>query len=124
MSPYQHGEVYVTEDGAETDLDLGHYERFIDEDLNKYSNLTTGKVYSNVLEKERHGDYLGKTVQVIPHITNEIKSFIYNVGEKTNADVVITEIGGRGAISKASRSLRLSVRYLLKSAERTASLFM
>ena len=69
MSPYQHGEVYVTEDGAETDLDLGHYERFIDEDLNKYSNLTTGKVYSNVLEKERHGDYLGKTVQVIPHIT-------------------------------------------------------
>ena len=94
MSPYQHGEVYVTEDGAETDLDLGHYERFIDEDLNKYSNLTTGKVYSNVLEKERHGDYLGKTVQVIPHITNEIKSFIYNVGEKTDADVVITEIGG------------------------------
>ena len=94
MSPYQHGEVYVTEDGAETDLDLGHYERFIDEDLNKYSNLTTGKVYSNVLEKERHGDYLGKTVQVIPHITNEIKSFIYNVGEKTDADIVITEIGG------------------------------
>ena len=123
MSPYQHGEVYVTEDGAETDLDLGHYERFIDEDLNKYSNLTTGKVYSNVLEKERHGDYLGKTVQVIPHITNEIKSFIYNVGEKTNADVVITEIGGTvGDIE--SRSLRLSVRYLLKSAERTASLFM
>ena len=99
MSPYQHGEVYVTEDGAETDLDLGHYERFIDEDLNKYSNLTTGKVYSNVLEKERHGDYLGKTVQVIPHITNEIKSFIYNVGEKTNADVVITEIGVVGLVS-------------------------
>ncbi len=94
MSPYQHGEVYVTEDGAETDLDLGHYERFIDENLNKFSNLTTGKVYSNVLEKERHGDYLGETVQVIPHITNEIKSFIYQVGEKTNADVVITEIGG------------------------------
>lgn len=94
MSPYQHGEVYVTEDGAETDLDLGHYERFIDENLNKYSNLTTGKVYSNVLEKERHGDYLGQTVQVIPHITNEIKSFIYSVGEKSDADVVITEIGG------------------------------
>lgn len=94
MSPFQHGEVYVTEDGAETDLDLGHYERFIDENLNKYSNLTTGKVYSNVLEKERHGDYLGNTVQVIPHITNEIKSFIYQVGEKSNADVVITEIGG------------------------------
>ncbi len=94
MSPYQHGEVYVTEDGAETDLDLGHYERFIDEDLNKYSNLTTGKVYSNVLAKERRGEYLGKTVQVIPHVTDEIKRFIYSVGKKTDADVVITEIGG------------------------------
>ncbi|MDD6036147.1 MAG: CTP synthase [Lachnospiraceae bacterium] len=94
MSPYQHGEVYVTEDGAETDLDLGHYERFIDEDLNKFSNLTTGKVYWNVLNKERRGEYLGSTVQVIPHITNEIKEFVYNVGRKTEADVVITEIGG------------------------------
>ena len=94
MSPYQHGEVYVTEDGAETDLDLGHYERFIDEDLNKYSNLTTGKVYWNVLNKERRGEYLGSTVQVIPHITNEIKEFVYSVGKKTDADVVITEIGG------------------------------
>ncbi|MBQ3864220.1 MAG: CTP synthase, partial [Clostridia bacterium] len=94
MSPYQHGEVYVTEDGAETDLDLGHYERFIDEDLNKYSNLTTGKVYWNVLNKERRGEYLGSTVQVIPHITNEIKEFVYRVGKQTNADVVITEIGG------------------------------
>lgn len=94
MSPYQHGEVYVTEDGAETDLDLGHYERFIDEDLNKYSNLTTGKVYWNVLNKERRGEYLGSTVQVIPHITNEIKDFIYNVGKSSNADVIITEIGG------------------------------
>jgi CTP synthase len=94
MSPYQHGEVFVTDDGAETDLDLGHYERFIDENLNKYSNLTTGKVYFNVLSKERNGEYLGQTVQVIPHITNEIKSFIYNVGKKSNADVVITEIGG------------------------------
>ncbi len=94
MSPYQHGEVYVTEDGAETDLDLGHYERFIDEDLNQYSNLTTGKVYWNVLNKERRGEYLGSTVQVIPHITNEIKEFIYRVGKKTEADVVITEIGG------------------------------
>ena len=94
MSPYQHGEVFVTEDGAETDLDLGHYERFIDENLNKYSNLTTGKVYWNVLNKERKGEYLGETIQVIPHITNEIKSFIYSVGNKTNADVVITEIGG------------------------------
>ncbi len=94
MSPYQHGEVFVTEDGAETDLDLGHYERFIDEDLNKYSNLTTGKVYWNVLNKERRGEYLGSTVQVIPHITNEIKEFVYSVGKKTSADVVITEIGG------------------------------
>ncbi len=94
MSPYQHGEVYVTEDGLETDLDLGHYERFIDEDLNKFSNLTTGKVYWNVLNKERRGEYLGQTVQVIPHITEEIIHFIYSVGDKTNADVVITEIGG------------------------------
>ena len=94
MSPYQHGEVYVTEDGAETDLDLGHYERFIDENLNKFSNLTTGKVYWNVLNKERQGEYLGSTVQVIPHITNEIKDFVYRVGKKTDADVVITEIGG------------------------------
>ncbi len=94
MSPYQHGEVYVTEDGLETDLDLGHYERFIDEDLNKFSNLTTGKVYWNVLNKERRGEYLGETIQVIPHITSEIKSFIYSVGSKNNADIVITEIGG------------------------------
>lgn len=94
MSPYQHGEVFVTDDGAETDLDLGHYERFIDENLNKYSNLTSGKVYWNVLNKERRGEYLGSTVQVIPHITNEIKEFVYKVGKKTDADVVITEIGG------------------------------
>ena len=94
MSPYQHGEVFVTEDGAETDLDLGHYERFIDENLNKYSNLTSGKVYWNVLTKERHGDYLGETIQVIPHITNEIKNFVHSVGKKADADIVITEIGG------------------------------
>lgn len=94
MSPFQHGEVYVTEDGAETDLDLGHYERFIDEDLNRFSNLTTGKVYWNVLNKERQGDYLGRTVQVIPHITDEIKEFIYSVGEEGDSDVIITEIGG------------------------------
>ena len=94
MSPYQHGEVYVTEAGADTGLDLGPYERFIDENLNKYSNLTTGKVYWNVLNKERRGEYLGSTVQVIPHITNEIKDFVYRVGRKTKADVVITEIGG------------------------------
>ena len=94
MSPYQHGEVYVTEDGAETDLDLGHYERFIDEDLNQFSNLTTGKVYSRVIQRERQGGYLGSTVQTIPHITDEIKHFIYAVGQRTDADVVITEIGG------------------------------
>lgn len=94
MSPYQHGEVFVTEDGAETDLDLGHYERFIDENLNKYSNLTTGKIYWNVLNKERRGEYLGSTIQVIPHVTDEIKQFIYAVAKKTEADVVITEIGG------------------------------
>ncbi|MBQ1506090.1 MAG: CTP synthase [Erysipelotrichales bacterium] len=94
MSPYQHGEVYVTEDGAETDLDLGHYERFIDEDLNKYSNLTTGKVYWNVLQKERKGEYLGKTVQVIPHVTDEIKRFIYSAVRTGNPDVLICEIGG------------------------------
>ncbi|WHY77480.1 CTP synthase [Neobacillus sp. WH10] len=94
MSPYQHGEVFVTGDGAETDLDLGHYERFIDINLNKYSNVTTGKIYSSVLRKERRGDYLGATVQVIPHITNEIKDRVFRAGKETNADVVITEIGG------------------------------
>lgn len=94
MSPYQHGEVYVTEDGAETDLDLGHYERFIDENLNRYSNLTTGRVYWNILNKERNGDYLGSTVQVIPHVTDEIKSFVYQVGKTSDADIIITEIGG------------------------------
>ncbi|MDD6794242.1 MAG: CTP synthase [Clostridiaceae bacterium] len=94
MSPFQHGEVFVTDDGAETDLDLGHYERFIDESLNKYSNITTGKVYWNVLNKERNGDYLGETVQVIPHITNEIKNQVYSVGDVTNSDIIITEIGG------------------------------
>ena len=94
MSPYQHGEVFVTEDGSETDLDLGHYERFMDEDLNQYSNITTGKVYWNVLQKERAGKYLGETVQVIPHITNEIKDHIYLAQQKSNADVLICEIGG------------------------------
>lgn len=94
MSPYQHGEVFITEDGAETDLDLGHYERFIDENLNKFSNLTSGRCYFNVLTKERRGDYLGATVQIIPHVTDEIKRFIYSVGEKDHVDVVLTEIGG------------------------------
>ena len=94
MSPYQHGEVFVTEDGAETDLDVGHYERFIDINLNKFSNITTGKVYSSVIRKEREGEYKGATVQVIPHITNEIKDQVYKAGKATEADVVITEIGG------------------------------
>ncbi len=123
MSPYQHGEVYVTEDGAETDLDLGHYERFIDEDLNKYSNLTTGKVYWNVLNKERRGEYLGSTVQVIPHITNEIKEFVYSVGKKTAADVVITEIGGTiGDIE--SQPFIEAVRQISLEAGRENSLFI
>ena len=94
MSPYQHGEVYVTDDGAETDLDLGHYERFIDENLTKNSNVTTGKIYDSVISKERQGAYLGRTVQVIPHITNEIKEKVFKVGNEGNTDVVITEIGG------------------------------
>ncbi|NLK36912.1 MAG: CTP synthase [Epulopiscium sp.] len=94
MSPYQHGEVFVTEDGAETDLDLGHYERFIDENLTINSNITTGKVYWSVLNKERKGEYLGATVQVIPHITNEIKSRVYRAGKSSQSDIVITEIGG------------------------------
>ena len=123
MSPYQHGEVYVTEDSAETDLDLGHYERFIDEDLNQYSNLTTGKVYWNVLNKERRGEYLGSTVQVIPHVTNEIKEFVYHLGEKTNADIVITEIGGTiGDIE--SQPFIEAVRQISLEAGRENSLFI
>lgn len=94
MNPYEHGEVFVTNDGAETDLDLGHYERFLDENLTKYNNITTGKVYESVINKERKGQYLGKTVQVIPHITNEIKAKIELVGRENNSDIVITEIGG------------------------------
>ena len=115
MSPYQHGEVFVTEDGAETDLDLGHYERFIDENLNRKSNLTSGKVFWNILTRERKGEYLGKTVQIIPHVTDEIKASIYSVGEMTGADVVITEIGGTiGDIEsqpflEAARQLRSEV---------------
>lgn len=94
MSPYQHGEVFVTDDGAETDLDLGHYERFIDVNLSKASNVTTGKVYQSVINKERKGEYLGSTIQVIPHITNEIKERVLRVGRNDNADIVVTEIGG------------------------------
>ncbi len=94
MSPIQHGEVFVTADGCETDLDLGHYERFIDEELNYTSNITNGKIYSSVIEKERRGDYLGATIQIVPHISNEIKNKIYEAGHTSNADIVITEIGG------------------------------
>lgn len=123
MSPYQHGEVYVTEDGAETDLDLGHYERFIDEDLTRFSNLTSGRVYWNVLNKERRGEYLGSTVQVIPHITNEIKEFIYRTGRETGADVVITEIGGTiGDIE--SQPFLEAVRQISLETGRSDSLFV
>ncbi len=94
MSPYQHGEVFVTDDGAETDLDLGHYERFIDVNLNQASNFTTGRVYSEVIARERRGDYLGSTVQVIPHITNEIKRYMYAVAERSGAEIVLVEVGG------------------------------
>ena len=94
MSPFQHGEVYVLDDGAETDLDLGHYERFTSTKLTRFNNLTSGQVYQSVLDKERRGDYLGKTVQVIPHVTDEIQNRIREIGDKTGADVVITEIGG------------------------------
>src|SRR6266550_7637634 len=94
MSPYQHGEVFVTDDGAETDLDLGHYERFVDENLSAASNVTTGSVYSEVIAKERRGDYLGATVQMIPHVTGEIKDRIVRVAKETKADVVIAEVGG------------------------------
>lgn len=117
MSPYQHGEVFVTADGAETDLDLGHYERFIDEALNKNSSITTGRIYSDVISKERRGDYLGATVQVVPHITNEIKAKIYAAASSSNADIVITEIGGTtGDIEslpflEAIRQVRLDLGY-------------
>src|SRR5512138_1573771 len=94
MSPYQHGEVYVLDDGAETDLDLGHYERFTHTKLTRFNNLTSGQVYQTVLDKERRGDYLGKTVQVIPHVTGEIQNRINQIAEQSKADVLITEIGG------------------------------
>jgi len=94
MNPIQHGEVFVTYDGCETDLDLGHYERFIDEELNYTSNITSGKIYSSVIKKERKGEYLGATVQMVPHVTNEIKNKVYEAGATSKADVVITEIGG------------------------------
>lgn len=117
MSPFQHGEVFVTADGAETDLDLGHYERFIDEELNFNSSITTGRIYSNVITKERRGDYLGATVQVVPHITDEIKAKIYAAASSSDADIVITEIGGTtGDIEslpflEAIRQVRLDLGY-------------
>ena len=120
MSPYQHGEVFVTDDGAETDLDLGHYERFIDENLNKYSNLTTGKVYWNVLNKERNGEYLGQTVQVIPHITNEIKRNILAVSRAQNAPdvVIVKKVVSR---KEAEKLLQASTAYLSIWVKQTAS---
>lgn len=123
MSPFQHGEVFVTDDGLEADLDLGHYERFIDENLHQYSNLTTGKVYWNVLNKEREGKYLGETVQVIPHITDEIKNFVMSAGTVSDADVVITEIGGTiGDIE--SQPFLESIRQVALEAGRSNCLFV
>jgi len=116
MSPYQHGEVFVTADGAETDLDLGHYERFVDENVSRLSNVTAGQVYSEVIEKERRGDFLGGTIQVVPHITNEIRKRIMQVGEKTEADVVLVEVGGTvgdiegQAFLEAIRQMRIGLR--------------
>jgi len=115
MSPIQHGEVFVTADGCETDLDLGHYERFIDEELNYTSNITNGKIYSSVIEKERRGDFLGATIQIVPHISNEIKHKIYEAGTTSNADIVITEIGGTvgdiesGVMMESLRQIRLEL---------------
>jgi CTP synthase len=117
MNPFQHGEVYVTEDGAETDLDLGHYERFINAKLTKFNNITTGQVYNTVINRERRGDYLGKTIQVIPHITDEIKNRIKKVGHVSGADIVIVEVGGTvGDIEslpylEAARQFRLDMGY-------------
>ena len=126
MSPFQHGEVYVTDDGAETDLDLGHYERFTNARLTKDNNITTGKIYYSVISKERKGAYLGKTVQIIPHITDEIKNSIKRVGASHNVDVVIVEIGGTvGDIEsmpflEAIRQLRLELKMTVKEAAEDA----
>jgi CTP synthase len=123
MSPYQHGEVFVTDDGAETDLDLGHYERFIDENLSKASNITTGQVYSSVIQKERRGDYLGGTIQVIPHITNEIKARIGLVSRNSNPDVVIVEVGGTVGDIEGQPFLE-AIRQMKKDAGRTNVLYI
>jgi len=111
MSPFQHGEVFVTEDGAETDLDLGHYERFIDEFVERDSNITTGGIYNAVIQKERRGDFLGGTVQVIPHITNEIKSRVHRLAQKLDVDVLITEVEAPSATSRACRSSKRSASF-------------
>lgn len=123
MSPYQHGEVYVLADGAETDLDLGHYERFIDENLNRACNVTAGQVYSHVIDKERRGDYLGGTIQVIPHITNEIKRRVMLVGRESNADVVIVEVGGTVGDIEGQPFLE-AIRQMRYSLGRTETLFI
>lgn len=123
MSPFQHGEVFVTDDGAETDLDLGHYERFIDENLTRLSNLTSGKVYWNVLSRERSGGYLGETVQVIPHITGEIKDFIYTAAKNSGADVLITEIGGTTGDIESQPFLE-AIRQISLEVDRDSCLFI
>ena len=110
MSPYQHGEVFVTKDGGETDLDLGHYERFIDVELTRDSNVTAGQTYLELITRERRGDFLGGTIQTVPHLTNEIKDRLISLAEKSNADVVVVEVGGTGEISRGSRSSRPSGR--------------
>ena len=111
MSPYQHGEVFVLDDGAETDLDLGHYERFIDVRLNRVCNVTTGQVYAEVISKERHGDFLGGTIQVIPHITNEIKRRIAAVAKSTGAEIMLVEMGGTWETLKACHSWKPSASF-------------
>src|SRR6476646_5236375 len=123
MSPYQHGEVFVTDDGAETDLDLGHYERFIDENLSRASNVTTGQVYSSVIAKERRGDFLGGPIKVIPHITNEIKARIGTVARQGNPEVVIVEVGGTGGDIEGQPFLE-SIRQMLKDAGRNNVLYI
>ena len=121
MSPYQHGEVYVLDDGSETDLDLGHYERFTNSPLTRDSNYTTGQIYLSVINKERRGEFLGKTVQVIPHITNEIKSRVRQAGRAPDVDVVITEIGGTVGDIESQPFLEAIRQFRSTSARRTAS---
>src|ERR687888_2296423 len=123
MSPYQHGEVFVTDDGAETDLDLGHYERFIDENLTRLSNVTTGQIYSAVIGRERRGDFLGGTIQVVPHVTNEIKERIQRVAQQTNAEVVIAEVGGTVGDIECQPFLE-ALRQIHRELERDRTLFV